>query len=91
MTQLVLDWADAAGIDEPALFALIATLSGQDWFNSGFGDIEFARDDHAPGNSIGILVKDIAAAVDAAPAQVDIKLPLAVQTALRHLEPCDPD
>ncbi|KKL80167.1 hypothetical protein LCGC14_2007450, partial [marine sediment metagenome] len=53
LTRMVLDWGDAAGLDETALLDLIATSSGQNWLASGFGDIEFARHGYATDNSIG--------------------------------------
>jgi 3-hydroxyisobutyrate dehydrogenase-like beta-hydroxyacid dehydrogenase len=86
MTRLVLDWADSASLDENALLALIASSSGQNWFASGFNDIEFARDGHQPDNTIGILVKDVASALDAAPDGADTQLPEAVQAAIRALK-----
>ena len=86
MTRLVLDWADAAGVDEDKLLNLIHTASGQNWLASGFSDIEFARDGYAPDNTIGILVKDVAAALDIAPDE-NTALPQTVQTAIRNLKP----
>lgn len=86
MTRLVLDWADASGVDEDKLLALIHTASGQNWLASGFNDIEFARDGYTPNNTIGILVKDVAAALDIAPDK-NTALPQAVQTAIRNLKP----
>lgn len=87
MTRLVLDWADDAGIDETALLNLIQTSSGQNWFASGFDTIEFARDGFNPSNTIAILVKDVASALDAAPNGADITLPETVQAAIRSLKP----
>lgn len=87
MTRLVLDWADDTGLDETRLLDLIATSSGQNWFASGFDDIEFARDGHAADNTIGILVKDVASALDAAPDGADTALPRAVQDLIRTLKP----
>lgn len=87
MTRLVLEWADAQGIDEKRLLALIHTSSGQNWFASGFNTIEFARDGHAPENTIGILVKDLAAAMDAAPKGADLALPQTIQAAIMALRP----
>ncbi len=84
MTRLVLDWADAAGVDETRLLALIDSASGQNWLASGFEDIEFARDGYAPDNTIGILVKDVAAALDLAPDD-KLTLPRAIQDHLRSL------
>lgn len=85
MTRLVLEWADAAGLDEAALLALIATSSGQNWFASGFDSIEFARDGFDSENTIGILVKDVDSALDAAPEGADLNLPETVQNLLRTL------
>lgn len=90
MTRLVLDWADQAGLDETALLNLIETSSGQNWFASGFDDIEFARDGFGDDNSIGILVKDVASALDAAPPGADTHLPEAVNHALAKLTPREP-
>lgn len=87
MTRLVLDWADAEGIDEAKLLALIHTSSGQNWLASGFDTIEFARDGLAPDNTIAILVKDVESALDAAPDGADLTLPRTVQDALRRLRP----
>lgn len=87
MTRLVLDWAEQAGLDETALLNLIHTSSGQNWFASGFDDIEFARDGCGPENTIGILVKDVESALDAAPDGSDTSLPRQVQTAIRNLQP----
>ncbi|MFA8441273.1 NAD(P)-dependent oxidoreductase [Yoonia sp.] len=86
MTRLVLDWADAEGVDESKLLALINTASGQNWLASGFDDIEFARDGYSTDNSIGILVKDVASALDIAPDD-NTTLPRAVQSAIRALQP----
>lgn len=85
MTRLVLDWADQAGIEERALLDLIATSSGQNWFASGFDEIEFARDGHEADNTISILVKDVESALDAAPRDADTALPRQVQAAIRSL------
>lgn len=87
MTRLVLDWADQAGLDERRLLKLIHTSSGQNWLASGFNDIEFARDGYAADNTIGILVKDIASALDAAPDGADTTLPKRVQSAIKSLKP----
>ena len=87
MTRLVLDWADTAGLDTDKLLALIETASGQNWLASGFDTIEFAKHGYAPDNSIGILVKDVAAALDAAPKGADLNLPQSVQNTIRALKP----
>ena len=87
MTRLVLDWADAAGLETDRLLNLIATSSGQNWLASGFDTIEFAKHGYAEDNSIGILAKDVAAALDAAPAGADLTLPKTIQNTIRNLTP----
>lgn len=87
MTRLVLDWADQAGIEETALLDLINTSSGQNWFASGFDTIEFSRDGWQADNTIGILTKDVASALDAAPQNADTTLPETVQATVRALKP----
>lgn len=87
MTRLVLNWADDAGLEETRLLNLIHTSSGQNWLASGFEEIEFARDGWAEDNTIGILVKDVASALDAAPEGADTALPETVQSAIRALAP----
>jgi 3-hydroxyisobutyrate dehydrogenase-like beta-hydroxyacid dehydrogenase len=87
MTRLVLDWADQAGLDEKKLLHLIHTSSGQNWFASGFDAIEFARDGLSPDNTIAILVKDVASALDAAPDHADRSLPEIVQKQIAALTP----
>jgi len=75
MTRLVLDWAQTQGLDRPQLLALIAASSGQNWFASGFNEIEFSRDGFAPDNTIGILKKDVQSALDDHPPDADTRLP----------------
>jgi len=87
MTRQVLDWADQAGLDEADMLALIAASSGQNWLASGFETIEFARDGWADDNSIGILTKDVAAALDSLPSDTDATLPLQLRKALFALKP----
>ncbi len=87
MTRLVLDWSDQAGIDEDALLNLIHTSSGQNWLASGFNTIEFARDGWDAENTIGILTKDVASALDAAPDDADTTLPETVRQAIFALKP----
>jgi 3-hydroxyisobutyrate dehydrogenase-like beta-hydroxyacid dehydrogenase len=87
MTRMVLDWADDAGLDELALLALIHTSSGQNWLASGFNDIEFSRDGHEANNTIGILVKDVASAIDAAPEGSDLTPARVIQKMISNLKP----
>lgn len=85
--RLVLDWADELGIDEKRLLDLMHTSSGQTWFGSNFNDIEFARDGFDIENTIGILKKDVEAAVDGAPDDADFDLPLTVIKMLEKMRP----
>ena len=87
MTRLVLDWADKTELDQDKLLNLIHTSSGQNWFASNFDQIEFARDGLAEDNTIAILVKDVASALDAAPKGADTSLPEQVQKAVSRLGP----
>ncbi|WP_299352196.1 NAD(P)-binding domain-containing protein [uncultured Shimia sp.] len=85
MTRLVLEWADRANLDEAKLLNLIHTSSGQNWLATGFDDIEFSRDGWQDDNTIGILTKDVASALDAAPEGADTSLPEVVQATIRAL------
>ncbi|NSX56012.1 NAD(P)-dependent oxidoreductase [Parasulfitobacter algicola] len=89
MTRQVLDWAGQAGLDQRKFLDLVDASSGQNWLASGFETIEFAKDGYAPDNTIGILVKDIQAALDALPGTADTALPQAIQTAIRQLKPLE--
>lgn len=84
-TRTALAWADALGLDEARLRALMHDSTGQTWFGSNFDDIEFARHGHEPENTIGILVKDVQEAMDGAPDGADLELALAIQTTIREL------
>ncbi|QPH56130.1 NAD(P)-dependent oxidoreductase [Pontivivens ytuae] len=88
-TRTALAWAAANGLDRDALLKLMHDSSGQTWFGSNFDTIEFARDGHAADNTIGILAKDVAAALDAAPEDADTALADALIRTLRNLEPLD--
>lgn len=70
-TRRALDWADQLGLDQRALLALMHDSSGQNWFASNFDQIEFSRDGYALDNTIGILPKDVAAALDGVDAPDD--------------------
>ncbi|WP_435139354.1 NAD(P)-dependent oxidoreductase [Pseudopelagicola sp. nBUS_19] len=85
MTRLVLDWAETVGICEQRLLTLINTSSGQNWFATGFSEIEFASDGFSLDNTIGILAKDVACALDAAPEGMDLSLPKTVEASIRSL------
>jgi len=86
-TRLALDWATDAGLDQEKFLALVDVSSGQNWFASNFHDIEFAQDGFAPDNTIGILKKDVEAALDAAPYDADRRLPELLARLAAELRP----
>lgn len=86
-TRTALDWAGPLGLDGEKLRGLMHASSGQTWFGSHFDAIEFARDGHADDNTIGILVKDVACALDAAPDDADATLAQAIADAIAVLKP----
>ncbi|MEL7464916.1 MAG: NAD(P)-binding domain-containing protein [Pseudomonadota bacterium] len=83
-----LDWAPEMGLDRDRLLAMIHDSSGQTWFGSNFNKIEFARDGYAPDNTVHILQKDVAAALDGADAPDDA-LGTAVIGELRGWKPLE--
>jgi 3-hydroxyisobutyrate dehydrogenase-like beta-hydroxyacid dehydrogenase len=87
MTRLILDWATDADLDHGKLLALIEKATGQNWFASRFDQIEFARQGYEAGNTIAILEKDVAAALDAAPETANTALPELLKQMLHDLEP----
>ncbi len=91
MTRLVLEWARAGNLNPNRLLDLIAASSGQNWFASGFNEIEFSRDGFGPDNTIGILEKDVLAALDDAPEGADTRLPRLLVEMIGTLAPIDWD
>ncbi|MEM5477630.1 NAD(P)-dependent oxidoreductase [Pacificibacter sp. AS14] len=89
MTRLILDWASDADLDHDKLLALVDKATGQNWFASRFEQIEFARQGFEPSNTIAILEKDVAAALDAAPEGADTALPELLKQMLHDLDPMD--
>jgi 3-hydroxyisobutyrate dehydrogenase-like beta-hydroxyacid dehydrogenase len=87
MTRMVLEWADDAGLEEQPLLDLIHTSSGQNWLASGFNEIEFSRDGYSDDNTIGILAKDVASAIDGAPENTDLTVAHTIQSMIRALKP----
>lgn len=81
-----LGWADELGLDREALLAVMHDSSGQTWFGSNFDVIEFARHGYDRGNTVGILAKDVEAALDGVGAPDD-PLGRAVIDAIRALRP----
>ncbi|MEP3275419.1 MAG: NAD(P)-binding domain-containing protein [Stappiaceae bacterium] len=86
-TRQVLAWADQLNVDRGRLLALMNDSSGQTWFGSNFGQIEFAQDGFSTNNTIGILKKDVESVLDAVGATPDQSLPAALIDALAKLKP----
>lgn len=87
MTRQVLDWASEFELDAEKLLALIDTSSGQNWFASGFEQIEFAKTGYRPENTLGILRKDVLSALDAAPKGRDQRLGALLAEMIEALAP----
>ncbi|MEL6679301.1 MAG: NAD(P)-binding domain-containing protein, partial [Pseudomonadota bacterium] len=85
-TRTALSWAADQGLDGQALRALLHDSTGHTWFGSNFDQIEFARHGYAEDNTIGILRKDVEAALDGAPAGVDTAFPEALIAGISALD-----
>ncbi len=86
----VLDAARRAGVDTSRLREIMSKSSGATWYGDRFDDIAWSREGYEPGNTIGILEKDLAAAVDVLSEEAGgATAPLddVLRTALRQLEP----
>ncbi len=86
-TRTALEWADHNDLPRDQLLQVMRRSSGQTWFSSQFGEIEFAQDGYADDNTIGILAKDVAAAFSAAPQGASPILTDALIATIRGLEP----
>lgn len=53
------------GIDQSALLDVVQRSSGQNWFASNIDKINWAHENYSQDNTIGILEKDVLAAIDA--------------------------
>ncbi len=87
VTRLAMEWGEQLGVAPEDLRAVMHDSSGQTWFGSNFERIAFAREGHDPENTIGIVAKDVASALDVAPPGADTALPEALIQALRALRP----
>lgn len=86
-TRTAMDWAAHNGLSREEILNVITKSSGQTWFSSNFNEIEFSKDGYSDENSIGILVKDIEAAITAAPNGESSQLTDALIHTIRSLEP----
>lgn len=62
----VYELARRLGVDVTGLRQVMAASSGATWFGDHFEDIDWSRQGYDPANTIGILEKDVHAALDAA-------------------------
>ena len=63
--------ATEAGTDPAALLEVMRASSGATWFGDAFERISWAREGHAPDNTIAILVKDVLAGAESAGREPD--------------------
>ena len=61
----VLDMAAALDVESATLRAVMSQSSGATWFGDNFEQISWSRQGYEPGNTIGILEKDVNSALDA--------------------------
>jgi 3-hydroxyisobutyrate dehydrogenase len=90
----VLDTAVRLGIDTCRLREIMSKSSGATWYGDRFESISWARDGYDSGNTIGILEKDLAAAMEAINDAADANdnlLEEALVASLRSLEPYGSD
>lgn len=85
-TRTALDWGIHNDIEPAALLDVMNDSSGQTWLSQNFEDIEFSADGYSTDNSIGILAKDVGAAIQAAPDQSSDFAEALIKT-IRDLEP----
>ena len=86
-TRTALSWASDHGLSHEAMLEVMRKSSGQTWFGSNFEEIEFSKDGYSDENSIGILAKDVEAAMSAAPKGASTQLTDALIETIRGLEP----
>lgn len=88
-TRTALEWGQALGVPPERMLAVFGDSSGQSWFGSNFDLISWAREGFDPENTMGILKKDVEAAMDAAPTGAAQDLPQAIIDALSRLDTFD--
>ena len=89
VTRFVFDWADSSGLDRQKLSSLINETSGQDRFTSNFRADASLKDGDGCVHTIDALVKDLAAAIDAAPKGADLALAQTIMNCLQNRKPRD--
>ncbi len=85
-----IDMAQELGVETELLRYVMQSSSGGTWFGNRFAEIDWAREGYDPGNTIGILEKDVRSALDAVRDRSEIAdhvLDHGVLDALRALKP----
>lgn len=88
-TRLARDWAGAAGIDPAVVLSVLEASSGQTWVSRNYDRIEWIEEGFDPANTMGILAKDVTAALEAAPNGADKTLPETLIGLIQGLSPKD--
>ena len=84
--RTVLSQAEALGLAPSRLLSVMRSSSGGTWFGNNMEHIEWAAETHDPGNTLGILEKDVHAYLDGVTGGgVPDALTAAVLDRLRHL------
>ena len=81
--------AERAGVGAATLLDVMRASSGATWFGDAFERVSWAREGHAPDNTVGILVKDVRAGIESAGREPD-GWDAALLEALRSLAPMGP-
>lgn len=87
VTRIALSWASHHDLSPEQLLEVMRSSSGQTWFGSNFDKIEFSKDGYSNDNSIGLLIKDVKAALTTAPEGSNTDLINALIENIRNLEP----
>ncbi|MEK9672230.1 MAG: NAD(P)-dependent oxidoreductase [Rhodospirillaceae bacterium] len=80
--------AQALWLDRRRLLEVMRVYSGATWYGDHMDDISWAREGYDPGNTIGILEKDLLSYLDAAPGGAD-DFEDAILEELRRMEALD--
>ncbi|MEM9811655.1 MAG: NAD(P)-dependent oxidoreductase [Pseudomonadota bacterium] len=86
-TRTALAWGQAAGLEPDTLRALFEVSSGHSWVSANWDQIEWFQEGYDPANTMGILVKDLESARDAAPDGASDALAQTLIDVLRDLSP----
>lgn len=86
-TRTALSWGQASGLARETLLEIFADSSGQTWYGLNFERISWAEEGFDPGNTMGILKKDLACTRDLAPSGASTELLDTLMKVISRLEP----